>query len=154
MTPVVSNSSPLIGLEQISRLSLLQSLFDTIVVPPAVVAEVEANVVLPAWIEQRPLTQNIGSLVMKASLGAGESEAIALALELNARLIILDDRPARRLAQSLDLTVVGTLGLLVLAKKKGLIVEIKPCLDDLLRFNFRVAPALYQQLLEDADESS
>ena len=151
--PVVCNSSPLIGLEQIGHLHLLESLFDEITVSLAVLAEVAATVVLPAWVNQRPLTQPVGPLITKAALGPGESEAISLALEIDARLIILDDRPARRLAQSLGLPVIGTLGILLAAKKSGLIPAVKPCLDGLLGFDFRLAPALYQQLLEDAGES-
>jgi len=154
VTSVVCNSSPLIGLQQIGQLSLLNALFGTIAVPPAVTQEVAPSVMLPEWVEQKNLVQSIGPLIMKASLGPGESEAISLALESNARLIILDDRPARRLAQSLSLPVVGTLGVLLIARKKNLIPAIKSCLDELLRFDFRIAPALYEQVLEDAGEIS
>ncbi len=150
---VVCNSSPLIGLEQIGQLSLLKALFGTIIVPPAVVQEVASSVTLPEWIEQRTLVQSIGPFIMKASLGQGESEAISLSVESNARLIILDDRPARRLAQSLSVPVIGTLGILVFAKKKNLIPAVKPCLEALSRFDFRIAPILYEQILKDADES-
>jgi len=151
--PVVCNSSPLIGLEQIGKLSLLRELFGAIAVPPAVVTEVAPSVSLPRWIEQRALSQNIGPLILEASLGRGESEAISLALELDALLMILDDRPARRLAQSLSLPVVGTLGILLLAKRKHLLPALKPCLEELSRFDFRIAPALYEQVLEAAGES-
>ena len=154
MNPVVCNSSPLIGLEQIGQLALLGALFESITVPLAVVEETASSVVLPAWIEQRALTQKFGPMVMRASLGAGESEAITLALELEARLVILDDRPARRLAQSLKLPVIGTLGVLLLAKRKELIPTIKPHLDALVSFDFRIAPALAEQLLQDAGERS
>lgn len=153
VTSVICNSSPLIGLEQIGQLSLLHALFGTITVPPAVVQEVAPSVVLPEWIEQRALLQNTAMLVMKASLGQGESEAISLALETNARLLILDDRPARRLAHSLSLPVIGTLGVLLLARQKNFIPEIKPCLEGLLRFDFRIAPILYDRVLQDAGES-
>lgn len=149
---MICNSSPLIGLEQIGQWNLLHALFGTIVVPPAVVREVAPSGTLPEWIEQRALTQNIGLLIMQASLGQGESEAISLALESSARLIILDDRPARRLAQSLSLPVVGTLGVLLAAKNRGLISTVKPCLEGLSRFDFRIAPVLYEQILGDAGE--
>ena len=154
VSPVVCNSSPLIALEQIGQLGLLNALFGTIAVPSAVVQEVTPSVALPQWIEEQSLVENIGPLIMKASLGQGESEAISLALESNARLIILDDRPARRLAQSLSLPVVGTLGILVLAKRKNLIPAVKPCLEALSRFDFRIAPILYEQILKDAGENS
>lgn len=152
-TSVVCNSSPLIGLEQIGQLNILHALFGTISVPPAVVQEIAPSVALPEWIEQKALVQSIGPLIMKASLGQGESEAISLALEFNARLIILDDRPARRLAQLLSLSVVGTLGVLLMARQKNLIPAVKPCLEEPMRFDFRIAPALYEQILEDANES-
>lgn len=153
VNPVVCNSSPLIGLEQIGQLHLLEALFDTIDVPDAVVEETASSVVLPDWITRRTLQQIIGPLILKASLGPGESEAISLALESNARLIILDDRPARRLAQSLSLTVIGTLGVLLLAKQRALIPAIQPCLENLARFDFRIAPALHEQILRDAGET-
>lgn len=153
VTSVVCNSSPLIALEQIGQLDILHALLGTIVVPPAVVEEVKSSVALPEWIEQRAFAQNIGPLIMGASLGQGESEAIGLALESKSQLIILDDRPARRLAQSLSLPVIGTLGILLAAKNKNLIPSVKPCLEELLRFDFRIAPVLYEQILKDAGEN-
>ena len=150
--PVVCNASPLIALEQIAHLPILKALFGTVLAPPAVVEEVAPDFVLPEWIEARPLVQGIGPLVLGASLGPGESEAISLALEVRARLIVLDDRPARRLAQALKLPVIGTLGILLAGKRQGLLRELKPCLNGLLAHDFRVAPSLYAQVLRDAGE--
>ncbi len=127
LLPVVSNSSPLIALAQIGYLDLLELLFGRVLVPPGVALEVAPSVVLPEWIEQRALTQTIGTVILGASLGLGESEAISLALETKARLLILDDRPARRLAQALRLPLIGTLGILLTAKRKGHISKVKPC---------------------------
>lgn len=151
--PVVSNSSPLIALGQIGYLYLLEQLFTIVLIPPGVAYEVAPTVILPIWTKQQNLTQAIGPLILRASLGKGESEAISLAVEIQARLLILDDRPARRLAQSLFLPVIGTLGVLLAAKQKGLLPEIRPCLDALLQQDFRIAPKLYNQLLSDAHES-
>jgi predicted nucleic acid-binding protein len=149
---VVSNSSALIALDHIGRLDLLRLLFSEIVIPPAVVRETAVSVVLPPWIIERALSQPIGPRILRASLGAGESEAISLALELSARWVILDDRPARRLAQSLSLSVIGTLGVLLAAKRKGLLPAVQPCLDDLVATGFRITPELYDALLADAGE--
>ena len=149
--PVISNSSPLICLERIGHLHLLQQLFGTIIVPPAVVREVALRTTLPTWVEVRVLVQSVGPQVLSASLGAGESEAISLAIETGTRLLILDDRPARRLAQALQLPVLGTLGTLVAAKRQHLI-EVRPCLDLLLQHDFRIARRLYEQILADANE--
>ncbi len=150
--PVISNSSPLICLERIGHLHLLQQLFGTIIVPPAVVREVALRTTLPTWVEVRVLVQSVGPQVLSASLGAGESEAISLAIETGTRLLILDDRPARRLAQALQLPVLGTLGTLVAAKRQRLIPEVRPCLDLLLQHDFRIARRLYEQILADANE--
>lgn len=151
--PVVCNSSPLIGLEQIGLLDILRQLFGTLLVPPAVALEVAPSVKLPAWVHQQALTQAVGPTILGARLGAGESEAISLALESSARLVILDDRPARRLAQALGLPLIGTVGLLLAAKQRGLLTEVRPCLEALQQYDFRIAPALYDQVLNDAGES-
>jgi uncharacterized protein len=153
IAPVVSNASPLIALEHIGHLDLLESFFSEILIPPAVLREV-GTLSLPTWITERTLTQPIGPRILNASLGAGESEAISLALEVNARLVILDDRPARRLAQAISLPIIGTLGILLAAKRRGLLPAVRPCLDALMSFNFRIAPDLYSSVLRDAGESS
>ncbi len=150
--PIVSNSSPLIALERIGQQPLLEALFGRIVIPMAVVQEVGLAGSPPPWIESRSLTTSIGPRILAASLGAGESEAISLALETQARLIILDDRPARRLAQSLHLPVIGTVGVLVAAKRRNLLVSIRPQLDALMQHDFRISPRLYDQVLIDVDE--
>ncbi len=150
--PVISNSSPLIALTQIGRLDILESLFGTVWVPPGVVLEVAPSVALPDWIEQHTLAQKIGPMILGASLGLGESEAISLALETTSQLLILDDRPARRLAQALHIPIIGTLGILLTAKRKGLLTEVKPFLDALLDYEFHIAEHLYKQVLGDAGE--
>lgn len=152
MNVVVSNSSPLIALEQLERLNLLERIFGTVLVLPAVAKEVAPTVTLPDWVKEQTLSQAIGSQILSASLGAGESEALSLALEMKASLVILDERPARRLAQALGVPVVGTLGLLLRAKRLGLIPALKPQLGALLQYDFRMSPALYERVLADADE--
>jgi predicted nucleic acid-binding protein len=106
--PVISNASPLIALEQIGHFDLLKGLFFTVLIPPAVVREVAPTVTLPTWVSEHTLTQPIGPQILRAALGPGESEAICLALEISAQWVILDERPARRLAQALGLPVIGT----------------------------------------------
>lgn len=150
---VISNTSPLIGLERIGQLQLIQQLFGVVVVPPAVVREVGATTTLPTWIEQRDVMQGIGPRILNASLGAGESEAISLALELQARLIILDDRPARRLAQALRLPVIGTVGILLAAKRQNFLPALRPSLDALVQQDFRISRQLYERVLVDAGET-
>jgi uncharacterized protein len=149
--PVISNSSPLIVLTQIGHLDLLEKLFAQVLVPPAVVRET-LSVVLPKWIIETSLTQSVGPRVLRASLGPGESEALSLALEVNPQWIILDDRPARRLAAALGLPVIGTLGVLLAGKRRGFLSAIRPCVDALVNIGFRIAPDLYERVLGDAGE--
>jgi uncharacterized protein len=152
-TVVVCNSSPLIALEQVGRLDLLQQLFGSVLVPPAVVRETSNLLALPSWITEQSLAQPIGPQLLRTSLGSGESEAISLAVEASADRIILDDRPARRQAQALGLPVIGTLGLLLAAKRRGYLPAIKPSVDILVQRGFRIAADLYAQILATAGES-
>jgi predicted nucleic acid-binding protein len=153
VTPtVVSNSSPLIALERIGQLPLLEQLFGSIWVPPAVVQEVVPGLNLPAWVVERGLGQPLAPIILGASLGPGESEALALALEANARWVIVDDLPARRLGQALGLPVIGTLGILLASKRRGLLPAVQPSLDALIRAGFHIAPQLYDQVLATAGE--
>ena len=153
--PVVSNSSPLIALAAIGRLDLAASLFHSVSIPPAVAAEIAPSIPnRPTWLQLRPLTGPLPSSVVRPALGHGEREAIALALELRPGHIVVDDLPARRLARALGLRVVGTLGILLVAKHRGLIDRVRPSLDDLVKNSFFVGPDLYEELLQLADESA
>lgn len=150
--PVVVDSSVLIALEQLGQLDLLAHLFTSVLVPPAVAQETARSVTLPPWIKVRALDQPIGPHILSASLGPGESEAISLALETGAQWIVLDDLGARRLATRLGLPVIGLVGLLLAAKRRGLLPTVRPYLDALLSFDFRITSALYRQALVDAGE--
>lgn len=102
-TLCVVNSSPLIVFERIGKFDLLHALMDRLYIPPAVRHEVFGSDPLPAWIEECSLTQLLASEILAARLGHGERKAIALALELKAALVVLDDLAARRVAQSLGI---------------------------------------------------
>jgi len=121
-------------------------------VPPAVVREL-GGIHLPDWLEIRSPQQPISTRILQASLGSGESEAIALALEMNAGLILLDDKTARHSAASLGLGVIGTLGLLLRAKQTGLIPAVRPKLDALASLPFHVSARLAEWVLKHAGES-
>lgn len=161
MTSVICNTSPFQYLHQIDQLRILPALAGKIIVPSAVVGELAAGriagVDLPDlsqldWIiVQNPAGQS--ALPLIADLGAGESEVLMLALETPGATVILDDRLARRVAESLNIRMTGTLGLLLDAKQGGLISQVRPLLDQLQTLRFRLAPATYQAVLKLADES-
>ncbi len=152
----VSDSSPLIGLTAIGRLELLRTLFQDIVVPPAVAAEIQ-RFALPAWIRVVPLPRSGPSPVIRSDLGPGETEAIALAVHLNtiedeAVRIVLDDAAARSAAKQLGLRVIGVLGILSRAKECGLITVVRPELRALADAGFHISPAFQRDFLVRAGE--
>jgi predicted nucleic acid-binding protein len=151
--PIVSNSSPLIALARIQRLDLVSAVLRSILIPPAVAREIEPSIpVLPAWVSvnvpssQRPL------LTSRGRLGDGEREAIALAIELGADAVPMDERAGRRVAEEAGLKVIGTLALLLEAKRAGHVTTIRGELDKLLETSFFISPQLYDQLLRMAGE--
>jgi predicted nucleic acid-binding protein len=86
-------------------------------------------------------------------LDRGEAEAIALAVELKAAALIIDERQGRNKAESVGLKIIGLLGILLEAKSKGLILSVRPLIDELVdKIGFRVHPALYQAILLKAGE--
>jgi predicted nucleic acid-binding protein len=150
---VVSNSSPLIALARIQRLDLLPALFQSILIPPAAAREIEPSIpVLPDWLSMRSPSAVPPSPLWRPRLGAGEREALALATELKADWIILDDLPARHSAEATGVNVIGTLGTLLTAKQAGLLPSIRPELDALVRTSFFLSPLLYDKLLREAGE--
>jgi predicted nucleic acid-binding protein len=154
VTGVVADASPLIAFQQIGQLSLLQALFTTLLVPPAVAREIAPSVPPQPWIVERQPAQPLAPQVLQASLGPGESEAISLALELRADRFIVDEKAARHLAQALGLNVVGTLGVLLAAKRKGLIPAVRPLVEALLEKNFWISPQLVERALSEIREGS
>ncbi|MCK4764261.1 MAG: DUF3368 domain-containing protein [Candidatus Aminicenantes bacterium] len=127
---VVSDTSPLISIAVIDRLELLEKLFPTIIVPQAVFLEIKKgsekaeSAKILHFIENRVYSpKDAGSVQVK--LGKGEIEAISLCLEVEADLLIIDDKKARNAAESFGIKCIGTLGLLTLAKKRGLIREFR-----------------------------
>jgi len=157
---VICNTSPIQYLHQLQLLHLLPALAGRIIVPPAVVDELAEgralDINLPDlggfnWVEiRRPISELAIPLV--TDLGPGEAEVLMLALEMREAVVVLDDDLARRVAKTLGLRLTGTLGLLIDAKKAGLIPSIKPLLDQLQALRFRVAPHTRFAVLRMAGE--
>ena len=161
---VVSNSSPLVALAAVNQARLLQKLYERVLVPEAVWQEVieqgankpgTAELSQANWLERRAVTDKTLVMALQDSLDLGESEAIALALDARADLLLMDERLGRRAAQRLGLRVTGVLSVLVEAKHKDQLSAIKPVLDQLRdEVGFRLSEALYQQVLEDEGETA
>jgi predicted nucleic acid-binding protein len=160
MPEVIVNTSPLQYLFQLQLLDLLPELYQEVLVPEGVVREVTAGlargVSLPGleslpWLKLRPV-KNPAVLPLAAGLGIGEREVLALALELEKPLVILDDSLARRFARRLDLPLTGTLGLLLKAKQSGRVDRVHPCLERLEVLGFRLDASTRENVLRLAEE--
>ena len=98
--PIVSNSSPLIALARIQQLDLVPAVLQSILIPPAVAHEIEPSIpALPAWVSVRVLSSQWPPLTSQGRLGDGEREAIALAIEIGADAVLMDERAGRRVAE-------------------------------------------------------
>lgn len=160
--PVVSNASPLISLSAVSQLELLRALFGEIAIPQAIYDEVVVHgegepgsreVGEADWIKIHRVKDHLAVELLRETLDAGESEAIVLAQELDAGYVLLDDALARRKARLIKLRLVGTLGVILMAKDVGLIPAAKPILDGLSDTDFRVSDSVVRSVLVKAGEA-
>ncbi len=161
---VISDTSAITNLAAIQHLQLLPQLYNQVTIPEAVYRELaEVDPPVPGtlevqtslWVEVRQVVNRtvVERLQVEVRLDPGESEAIALALELNADLLLIDERRGRAEADRLGVRITGLLGILVEAKQKDLIVAVKPLMDTLIATSdFRVSSALYNQILDIVDE--
>ncbi len=159
---IVSNTSPISNLAAIGKLSLLQQVYNRIIMPQAVANEIAkvaeiytqaAAVPSLSWITILAVNDTTRVQQLRANLDVGESEAIALALELNSELLIIDEQLGRQIAINEGLNITGLLGVLLEAKSKGLISMIKPVMDDLIvQASFRISSQLYTDVLLLAGE--
>lgn len=162
MPDVICNASPLVYLHQLEVLHILRRLASRVVVPHAVSEELRAarakGHAVPDpkdldWADiRKPASDAVLSLVR--DLGPGETQALALALESPGSVVVIDDRLVRRVAASLLMQTTGTLGLLVDAKRSGLIPAVKPLIARLQDLRFGVAPDTRAAILRLAAEES
>lgn len=159
---VIVNSTPLIVLANIHKLELLQGLYGTIVIPQAVYDEVTAKhdsicnklIAQNSWITVEKIPNDTAKKMYQTKLHAGEVEVMILAQEEPpADLAVLDDNAAKKTAKHLGLKVTGTLGVLIKAKRKNLIAEIKPILDKIIANGFYLSSELYHLVLQEAGET-
>ncbi|MBI4378672.1 MAG: DUF3368 domain-containing protein [Nitrospinae bacterium] len=157
----VCDSSTLIALAKIGHLNILKKIVKNLIIPPSVYEEVvikgagksgSAEIRKAKWIEKKEVSDRELVVRLNTILHYGESEAIALAKEIKAGLIILDDDKARKVAISEGLRVTGLLILLIWAKEKGAIKEVKPLIDKLRQERFFMSEELYQSVIQEAEE--
>lgn len=159
---VASNTSPIVNLAVIGWLELLQKLYGKVFIPQSVEHEIAVigagqpgamEIQTLEWIESREVMDRVLVTALQAELDAGEAEAIALAIQLEADLLLMDERRGREVSYRFGLQFTGLLGVLVEAKHKRYISKVKPLLDDLIaEAGFWVGNRLYDQVLRSVGE--
>ena len=162
----ISHSSVLIALSSIDQLSVLTQRFpDGILIPQAVWYEVvetgagrvgamEVAAGLNVWLSIQEVQNKTLISVLQQDLDQGEAEAIALLLEQPSEALLLDEKKARQVARRMTLPVLGTLGLLIWAKRQGVIVNLQEQLDALRTVaKFRLSQQVYDEALRQVGES-
>jgi len=156
---IIVNSTPLISLAVIDQLDLLQKIFNDIYLPRAVHSEVYLNGTGKIGHEQLsqidwfqladPVNIPLKHSIM-LQLDEGEAEVITIAKDKGISLVCIDEFAGRRYASLLDLEVIGTLGILLIAKKRGYIAAIKPLCDKLISNDRFISHELYLEVLKKA----
>jgi uncharacterized protein len=160
MLKIVSNTTPLISLLKLERLNILKSLYGEISIPVAVFNEIEAgkqksyyqDLSKISWIKIIQVKDNL-AVKYFLDLDSGEAEAIVLASEINADLIILDEKLGRFHAKHAGIAVTGTIGVLIKAKRQGLIKELKPLLKELISKDVWISEKLINEILIQIEEN-
>ncbi len=156
---VVSDASPLIALAAIGRFDLLPALYGEVLIPKAVYEEVVVRgsgepgadeVRMARWLHVEEAPHPSADLL--ENLDRGEAEAIALAAHRKAERVLIDERRGRRAAQAHGLHVIGTLGVLIEAKRRGLESELRPALDALRAHGSYLSEHVVEQALRSVSE--
>ena len=156
---VIADSGPIFSLALVDKLNILDVLFDEIKIPQAVWNEITLDDSVSCFdiivnyfkYKVEKITQfNELTFIMDY----GESESITLYRELNANFLLVDDKKARRIAENLNITCIGTLGLLIAAKDKGIINELKPIFEEFLKNKRYYSLNLLNAILKENNENS
>lgn len=158
---VVVDSSVLITLARIGRLELLHRMTGVVHIPEAVFVEVvqkgagrpgSTELAQADWVLRQDVRDVAAVDRLRARLGRGESEAIVLAKELGADILVIDDAAARHVAEAGEQRVVGLPGWLIYLKQRGVVAAVKPLLDEMLASGFYLDERRYQSILRRAGE--
>jgi predicted nucleic acid-binding protein len=160
---VVSDTSPVLNLARIGRLDLLALLYHHVIIPSAVYEElIRSKSDLPPavdlasqpWLTVATAKDRNRVNGLLEDLDPGEAEAIVIAIELRADLLLVDERRGRRVASAAGLAITGLLGVIATAKRAGLVELAKPLLDELIQSaRFWIGPELYAEVLSELGES-
>jgi len=157
---IVSDASPLISLALLDKLEILTDLFDQVIIPEEVYRELTQKekpyydkFILYLNGKVKKVKDQTSVNILKNEIDAGEAEAIVLALEEGIKDILIDDSKGRTKAKMNGLIPIGIVGILLRAKQKGMINEIKPLLDKLMNNKRRISQQLYEHAILLAKEN-
>ena len=146
MPKVISNTSCLIVLDNIDMLGILKDLYGSIIITKEVSEEFSKTI--PDWIDVREGNDKKYLELMKNFVDLGEASTIALAVEVDNNITILDDLKARKIAKKLNIKMTGTLGVIINAKKKNIISSTKEVLNKLKDAGFRISKEIENEILK------
>lgn len=147
---VIADASCFILLEKVDGLYILQKLFKTVTTSAEVAKEFGKP--LPEWVQIKAVQDKNLQSALFLEVDLGEASAIALASENQPSLLIIDDLKGRKLAKRLHLTITGTLGVIIIAKREGVLSQIKPLFDRIQLTNFRMSSFLLEKILREVGE--
>jgi len=147
---VISDTSCLVILDNIGELDLLGKVYSTVFTTPEVISEFSGK--LPDWVIIERVKDKDYQKFLETHVDLGEASTIALAMEKNSPLLLLDDLKARKLAFKLKLKFTGTLGVIHKAKQIGVIEKVTPIIEKLLATNFRISKIIVDELLKRSNE--
>jgi uncharacterized protein len=161
MSRIISNATPLITFARINQLPLLQQVVGTLIIPTAVADEISVYVQgkpgaidlnQEPWIQPQSLQSRQQVQLLLPTLDLGEAEVIALALESQAPLILMDELTGRKVAESLNLKVSGSIGVLIRAKQLGYLPEIKALIAKMRQTGIYFSDRFIQAVLQQVGE--
>lgn len=163
MKIVVADASPLIGISRSGHLTLLQKLYNEILIPARVREELKLSSNRPGsqsvleaihagWIKCVTIHDKNQVAMLGRVIDAGEAEAIQLAIEQQADILLIDDRKGRKVAKYRGVPIIGTGSMLIAAKHAGLLDKVAPVLDALNHAGYRLSPALCEHIIRLAGE--
>ncbi len=162
MTDIISNATPLIAFARIGQLPLMKTVVGQLVIPEAVAEEIanytgtitgQINLLQESWIRVERLLSDERMRLLLPTLDRAEAEVIALALEKQARLVLMDELTGRKVAESLQLKVTGSVGLLIQAKQLGEIKTVKPLLGAMHEAGIYFSQRFIDAVLRYVEES-
>ena len=147
---IISDTSSLIALTNIGELEILKGVYEEVVITPEIAEEYGLET--PDWIRIEQVNDKQKFKLLNLELDEGESSGIALALENESSLLVIDEKKGRGIAKKLGIRITGILGVMIRAKETGVVEKIKPLVDKLEKVDFRMSARLKSQILERVGE--